>query len=640
MMKKTLVLLFWGLSLISALGQDSGSFQEGFRPPPKEKPGIDLYQVISIHGDTTMVDTTLSLQKLSRFNYLRKDDLTLLTFSNVGQAYNRLTYDPQYGQLMPLFAAQSQHENYQSAEEINYYRVPTPLSELYFKTGFEQGQQLDAFFTVNTSERLNISLAYKGVRSLGQYQHILNSTGNFRGTLSYDSEDGRYYLKGHLAAQDILNQQNGGLTENALLLFENNDPEFSDRGRLDVRFEDAENQLRGTRYFVNQQYQLGTRETQGDDLQKKGWGYIGATNSFENKTYQYKQKDPFEAFGDAYVTADLKTKTTGVFVSSEVYSGLNVKGIKRLEPFVGHHYYRYGYDRLLDLSEGLIEDQIKEHFYTAGVRWEGQYKQWGLKGQFKKSFSALVPGSLIDVAATRSFGKDIELTAIFVRDETPAALNMQLNQSDYQRYNWQHSWGAVRTQTIGGQLDSRIFGTLNARYTNIDGYVYFGMNGSDQSPLPIQDQSGVELIELRHDKALTWGKLGYESNIVYQNVLSGHAVMPLPELLLRQSLYFQDAWFDKAALIQTGVRAKYFSAYYAKSYDPILAEFYVQNEQEIGNFPLVDLFFQAKIRQTRFFLIYEHFNQMFSSSRNQFSAPGYPYRDAIVRFGLVWNFFQ
>ena len=159
-----------------------------------------------------MVDTTLSLQKLSRFNYLRKDDLTLLTFSNVGQAYNRLTYDPQYGQLMPLFAAQSQHENYQSAEEINYYRVPTPLSELYFKTGFEQGQQLDAFFTVNTSERLNISLAYKGVRSLGQYQHILNSTGNFRGTLSYDSEDGRYYLKGHLAAQDILNQQNGGLT--------------------------------------------------------------------------------------------------------------------------------------------------------------------------------------------------------------------------------------------------------------------------------------------------------------------------------------------------------------------------------------------------------------------------------------------
>jgi hypothetical protein len=29
------------------------------------------------------------------------------------------------------------------------------------------------------------------------------------------------------------------------------------------------------------------------------------------------------------------------------------------------------------------------------------------------------------------------------------------------------------------------------------------------------------------------------------------------------------------------------------------------------------------------------------ASQNRFySAPGYPYRDFIIRFGLVWNFFQ
>ncbi len=75
------------------------------------------------------------------------------------------------------------------------------------------------------------------------------------------------------------------------------------------------------------------------------------------------------------------------------------------------------------------------------------------------------------------------------------------------------------------------------------------------------------------------------------------------------------------------------------SYDPVLAEFYVQNEQELGGFPLIDIFFNAKIKQTRIFFTWEHFNQLFTSQNEYFSAPGYPFRDAVIRFGLVWDFF-
>ena len=74
-------------------------------------------------------------------------------------------------------------------------------------------------------------------------------------------------------------------------------------------------------------------------------------------------------------------------------------------------------------------------------------------------------------------------------------------------------------------------------------------------------------------------------------------------------------------------------------YDPVLAEFYVQNSQEFGAFPLVDIFFNAKIRQTRIYVSYEHVNQLFNSTSNHYAAPGYPYRDGVIRFGLVWNFF-
>ncbi|HAV55362.1 MAG TPA: hypothetical protein DCX41_10605, partial [Aequorivita sp.] len=44
----------------------------------KEKPPIDYYKIISTARDTTFVDTTLSIKKKYRFNYLRRDNFELL----------------------------------------------------------------------------------------------------------------------------------------------------------------------------------------------------------------------------------------------------------------------------------------------------------------------------------------------------------------------------------------------------------------------------------------------------------------------------------------------------------------------------------------------------------------------------------
>src|SRR5699024_8193494 len=49
------------------------------------KAPIEDYQIISVKGDTTSVDTTLTIQKEYKLNYLRKDNFGLLPFSNIGQ---------------------------------------------------------------------------------------------------------------------------------------------------------------------------------------------------------------------------------------------------------------------------------------------------------------------------------------------------------------------------------------------------------------------------------------------------------------------------------------------------------------------------------------------------------------------------
>ena len=91
--------------------------------------------------------------------------------------------------------------------------------------------------------------------------------------------------------------------------------------------------------------------------------------------------------------------------------------------------------------------------------------------------------------------------------------------------------------------------------------------------------------------------------------------------------------------LQTGVTLKYFTSYNMNAYNHLLGEFYILNREEFGGFPMLDFFINAKVRQTRIYLKAEHFNSSFSEP-NFYAAPNYPYRDFVIRFGLVWNFFS
>ncbi len=161
-MRKTFFLFLLLCSSALVFSQNEG---EKTKKQKKEKPPVTLYKIISAKRDTTFLDTSLSVQRDYKFNYLRKDNFELQEFANVGQPYNNLAYEFDNINLKPLFVAQSHHFGYREIEDMEYYNLPTPLTELYFKTAFKQGQQLDAFFSLNTSEQFNFSIAYKGVRS-------------------------------------------------------------------------------------------------------------------------------------------------------------------------------------------------------------------------------------------------------------------------------------------------------------------------------------------------------------------------------------------------------------------------------------------------------------------------------------------
>jgi len=201
--------------------KEGGELERKFsnKKEKQKRAPANSYKIVSIERDTTYADTSLTIQKDYKFNYLRRDDFELENFVNIGSPYTQLVKQEQYFDVAPHFGATARHLGYLEAEDINYYQAATPFTELYFKTALEQGQQLDAFITLNTKPNFNFSLAYKGVRSLGAFQSTLTSTRSFRGTLSYNTVNKRYYLNAHFTDQRLLNEENGGFDERGLADF-------------------------------------------------------------------------------------------------------------------------------------------------------------------------------------------------------------------------------------------------------------------------------------------------------------------------------------------------------------------------------------------------------------------------------------
>lgn len=601
----------------------------------KEKPPIDYYKIISADRDTTFVDTTLSIKKKYKFNYLRKDNFELLQFSNVGQTYNSLAYSFDRLNLMPLFVAQSHHFNYKEIEDVSYFNVPTPLTELYFKTAYAQGQQLDAFFTVNTSPQFNFSIGYKGVRSLGKYQHILTSTGNFLFTSNYNTKSERYKIRFHVAAQDIMNEENGGLTDNSLELFINNDPEFSDRGRLDVKFENADNKLEGLRFYMDHTYEL---ISQRDSLSHSVLT-LGNILSYEEKSFKYGQDSPFAGFGPSYETKNLFTGTYLEDFNAKGYVDFDNTLLGKITAWAGYTDFNYGYNSVLILDEERIPNRIKGSNIEAGAAYEKEYREFKLSGKGAINVAGDFDGNYIQGAASFDLNEDYNAKASLTIHSVAPNFNFLLYQSDYKNYNWKTELNNVKTQELKFEINTKRFGNASVSYTGIDDYAYFGIKQNDSTPSPLQATERVDYLKIKAGKEFKYGLFGLDNTVMFQQVLSGETVFNVPQIITRNSLYYEDHWFKRALFMQTGVTFKYFTAYNMNAYDPVLAEFYVQNNQELGGFPLVDIFFNAKIRQTRIFFVYENVTSLFGGKNEYFAAPGYPYRDSVLRFGLVWNFF-
>ena len=592
------------------------------------------YKIISHKRDTTYIDTTLTLQKEYKFNYLRKDLFEFLEFHNQGQAVNNLGYSFNNVYPFPDIGFSAKQASYFNIDDIDYFEVPTPTTEILYRTGLQQGQVLDALFALNFSKRLNVSLSYKGLRSLGAYRQALVSNGNFRGTFQYRTKKNQYQIKGHLTSQDFFHQENGGLTAESLVNFIEDDPNFTTRARLDVNLTDSESQFDGNRVYIEQSYKLLSSK---DSINNKDFSNlkVGHILTNENKTYEFIQGKLNTAFfGTANSSNPRNKKATSKITSNELNLEFNSKYVLgKFKAKTNFTNYSYGYDTILNSNSSVNRLKLEGNAISFGADWNAKIKNFQLNAD-----ASITPGN------GRLSGNFLKGEAVYEKDSVFSVkgtlllsskspnFNTLLHQSEYDEYNWQNDFSNVNTRDIGFDLKSK---WLNAslNFTNLDNYTYF-----DEESKPQQFANQITYLKVKANREFKLGKFALDNTLMYQNVSSGSSVFRVPEFVTRNTFYYTDYWFKgKPMLVNIGVTFKYFTKYNVNAYNPLLAEFRIQNDEQIG-FPTIDVFFNAQVRRTRLYFKVDNATSSLTD-KNYFSAPNYPYRDLTIRFGLVWNWF-
>lgn len=622
-----------GDSLMSKFGGKSTRLNKN----PDAK--IQDYLIITRQNDTVIIDTSLTIEKYHKINFLRKDDFELIPFSNTGVAYNTLSFSAN-NSIKPKMGASNKYISYKSVDDIVYYDLPTPFTELMYRSVFEQGQLLDATYSVNTSRQFNFSISRKGLRSLGNYQNFLSNSSNFSFTTNYFSKNKKFKLRTHYTNQKLFSEQNGGISDSDISSFENGDNQFLDRGVFDPNFENAHNEFLGKRFYSDQSYKLKEK----DSLISTSLELFNSI-SLEEKKYKFQQNTSNEFFGNSFEPQEINDKIflntfnleSGFILESDSYGKFNL-GLR----YTADRYFMENFqiDQYVDNSQ---EINSKTTFFRGS--YSNQISKIKLYFNTENFIFGDNKSNSISSALVFNLKNDNSLIFKYNLYSVAPNYNTLIYRSNYENYNWDNEFDNSVTNSIKFRIELKNILDLDVDLISVKKHIQFerftieNLDGSfDYSITPVQYSEDLEVLKFKLARKINFGKFSIDSKLLLQKTLSND-ILNLPELVSRNTFYYSTDMFKKALYLQTGFGVKYFSSFYMNGYDPLLSELYVQNEKEIGGFPIIDFFINAKIQQTRLYFKFEHFNSSFTGY-NYYSAPNYPYRDFTFRFGLVWNFFM
>ncbi len=545
---------------------------------------------------------------------------------------------------------------------MRFYNTRIPMTLLSHSTGGDKYSNLDRTmleFSGNVNRKTQVGGGIDYIYSKGSYDVQADKDFTWR---LYGSHMGdRYELQTFFNHYNYTTKESGGISDDRYIT----DPAEVQGGETKVDnksiptlLTNSHSHLEGSQLYLNQRYKVGfyryRRDSVTDTIIDRTYVPVTSfiwTLDFKHSKHQFLNGSGYEDttfFDNTYLALG------GTDESNRYWRLRNTLGVSMLEGF--NKYAKFGF-----AVYGTHEVRRYTQVNTDSVQWaEGmdvlpvnvphrktQNLLW-IGGQLTKQ-----RGSLLRYNATAQFGVlgdaagEIDLTGDVTTRFKMLGDSVSIKGYGYfknlavpyllqhfvsNHYAWENNFSKTKRVRVGGELDIPFSWTnVNVGYETLSDYIYWNADG-----LPAQHGGAIHVLSARWHQGLHFKAFNWENSVTLQTS-SNEQVLPLPKFAIYSNLY---ATFTIAHVlhVQMGVDGNYYTKYYAPVYNPATMTFHSQREMECGNFAIMNLYANFKMKQARFFVAWTHFNQKIHSGDAYFAMPHYPLNPARLQVGVSVNF--
>lgn len=556
--------------------------------------------------------------------------------------------------------------------ELFFTDTKSPYTNLTYHTSGDKvdgDDRFRAYFARNAGKKFGIGGMFDYLYGRGRYANQSSALMNFSIFSYYRSDRYNYHL---LASRYHMKlAENGGITNDDYI----KRPEETDGSNsnftpadIPVHLEKAWNRNEVYNVYFTHNYNLGyyrhttaladsTASNNDNEEEREFVKVARITHTLDFATgkrefINYIQ--PTDFYADTYLPFDSVDTYRNISIENRVglslCEGFSKWAIADVTAYASYRYNRY---TMPDIADGIpYAHRYNEHTIFLGGIVESTLKEnirYKLQGETAATGDDLGAFSLVG-SGTYKFnlwGKPATVEAnAFAKNNRPSFYYRHFHS---EHYWWDHSDLDKEFKTRV-ELNIGIDKTrtrIRAGVENIKNYTYIASlpaatsNGTPLSRLAVQ-QAGdnIQVMSATLWQGLKWGILNIDTEVTYQHS-SDQEILPLPDFNLYANLYIK---FKIAKVLNTelGADVRYFTGYYAPNYSPALGQFCLQtpgDKVEIGDYPIASVYANFLLKETRFYVKYQHINEG-SGNSNYFLAPHYPLNPAVLWLGLSWNFYN
>jgi hypothetical protein len=559
-----------------------------------------------------------------------------------------------------------------TCENTEFYNTRKPYSYLYYINGGQSQNREESFrvfFTQNATPKLNVGFKYDLISSLGQYRYLNVKKNSFRIFSSYTGK--QYVAHAAFNLNRMRNDENGGIKDsifrvNGQTKSVKDIPTIFEGSGAPSYISDAQNRMRYYDLLLSQRLKLFTIGAKPDSLKSdslKSFAEPILTYVFKinraSKTYSHDPNasnyydtilhNPYKTYDSLSVfkmtnTIQLEFKT--VFrnkVQAGIYGLLG-------NSYETYHLYSQGADSLKFAYDSSRFNPDTLTTLIVNAKKVNTYFELGIYGNFWRKISTRFSGALYfagQKAGQTSFQGQLDSKFSLLKTNLEFSLKgvFENKYPDYLLNNYysnNYMWSQNLNLENWLRLSSKIVAPSNnfeltGNYYVIRNYIYFNSEAKPENYPFILNYFSIKLAQ-----TFKLWKFYSTNELVFQKS-ENQNVLPLPDFVIHNSSYidynlkFKSTGGELRTML--GVDIYYNTSFKGYEYSPALAEYYIQDKETIGDYPLMDAFLNMKLKKLRFSFKLQHFNSGWLG-QNYYSSIHYPYGRLAFKFGIFWAFYD